>query len=426
MWSTIKTVSVIVVSAAATPIGNGIFSETVIMYKSQKIALEVNNKQRSWFAQQCGYARFAYNHALADFRSELAKGYFLSTVELNKRFNIAKKAHDWVKSQDQVAANKSIFGNLASAISNWVSKRAKFPQFKKKGKKDSFTTNSQFVEVRGKKIKFPKIGWVKMFQALRYEGEIKEVTVSRTAHRWFVSLIIDVGTPERVERSTAPTLGIDVGINTLATLDDGTKYANPKPLKRYERKLKRAQRALSRKVFKSKNWFKQKNKVACIHYRIACIRNDTHHKTTTEIVSRAGAISIETLKITNMLKNRKLAKTLSDSALGGFLAKLKTKAETLGIPVFEAPQFFASSKTCSNCGHKKKDLTLSERTYHCSQCDASIDRDVNAAINLKHLAAGHAESLNACGVQIRPTTVQDEARETETGKAIWKQITLPI
>ncbi len=396
------------------------------MYKSQKIALKANNKQHNWFAQQCGYARFAYNHALADFKSELARGNFLSVVELNKRFNIAKKEHGWVKSQDQVAANKSIFGNLAAAISNWVSKRAKFPKFKKRGKKDAFTTNSQFVEVRGKKIKLPKMGWVKMFQEVRYEGEIKEVTVSRTAHRWFVSLIIDVGTPERVEKSTAPTIGIDVGINTLATLDNGTKFENPRPLRHYERKLRREQRKLSRKVFKSKNWFKQKAKVARIHYKIAWIRNDAHHKASTDIVKRAGAIGIETLKVTNMLKNRKLAKALSDSALGGFLSKLKTKAETSGIPVLEAPQFFASSKTCSQCGHKKQDLTLSERTYHCSQCDISIDRDVNAAINLKHLADGHAERRNACGVQIRPIPVQEEARETEAGKAIWKQITLPI
>ena len=252
------------------------------------------------------------------------------------------------------------------------------------------------------------------------------MTISRTAHRWFVSLIIDVGTPERVEKSTAPTIGIDVGINTLATLDDGTKYDNPRPLRHYERKLRREQRKLSRKVFKSKNWFKQKLKIARIHYRIACIRNDAHHKASADIIKCAGAIGIETLKVTNMLKNRKLAKALSDSALGGFLSKLKTKAETAGIPVLEAPHFFASSQTCSQCGHKKKDLTLSDRVYHCSHCDVSIDRDHNAAINLKHLADGHAESLNACGVQIRPISVQEEAREMEAGKAVWKQLLIPI
>ena len=129
-----------------------------------------------------------------------------------------------------------------------------------------------------------------------------------------------------------------------------------------------------------------------IHYKIACIRNDAHHKATTEIVDMASVIGIETLKITNMLKNKHLAKALSDSALGGFLEKLKSKAEVLGIPITEAPQFYASSKTCSKCGHKKKELLLSERTYDCSECGISIDRDQNAAINLKHLAAGLAES----------------------------------
>ena len=163
--------------------------------------------------------------------------------------------------------------------------------------------------------------------------------------------------------------------------------------------------------------------VARIHYRIACIRNDAHHKATTDIVNKVSVIGIETFKVTNMLKNKKLAKALSDAALGGFLTKLKTKAETLGIPVTEASQFYASSKTCSNCGHKKHDLTLSERTYHCRQCDVSIDRDVNAAINLRNVAVGHTETQNACGVQVRP---QPEAREMEAGKAVWKQQLLPI
>ena len=106
----------------------------------------------------------------------------------------------------------------------------------------------------------------------------------------------------------------------------------------------------------------------------------------------AGVIAIETLKVPHLLKNRNLAKALSDSALGGFLEKLKTKAETLGIAIVQADQFFASSKTCSNCGHKKNDLALSEREYQCSDCGTSIDRDVNAAINLKNLAVGQTES----------------------------------
>ena len=282
----------------------------------------------------------------------------------------------------------------------------------------------QSVRIEGKRIKFPKIGWVKTFEALRFKGKIVSVTISRTAHRWFASVsievqdpvyecpasseyvdwfishtqiedtqVVDVENTKSVEISTHPTIGIDVGINTLATLDTGNpKYENLRPLKRYERKLAREQRKLSRKLFLSQNWYKQKRKVERLHYRIACIRKDAHHKATTEIVNMAGVIAIETLKVANLLKNRNLAKALSDSALGGFLEKLKSKAKTLSIPIVQADQFFASSKTCSACGYKKDNLTLSDRRYHCNHCGTSIDRDLNAAINLRTLAAGYAES----------------------------------
>ena len=391
--------------------------------RTHKIALNPNNAERAWFAQQCGYARFAYNHALADFKAELDKDNFLSATELNSRFNKTKKSYAWTKTQDQVVANKSIFVHLSAAIAHWVSKRAKFPKYKKRGKKDTFTTNNQTVQVVGKRIKFPKIGWVSMFQELRWSGKIMKVTVSRTAHRWFVSITVETEDTEVVDTSTHPVVGIDVGINSLATCSDGTQYDNPRPLKHFENKLKRAHRRLSKRTKGSKNWIKQKWKVARIHYKIACIRTDAHHKATTDIVNKASAIGIETLKVTNMLKNKKLAKALSDSGLGGFLTQLKTKAETRGIPVREATQFYASSKTCSRCGHKKKDLALSERMYHCSECGISIDRDRNAAINLRNLAVGHTESLNACGVRVRH---HSDAVNAEAGKAVWQQQVLPI
>lgn len=208
----------------------------------------------------------------------------------------------------------------------------------------------------------PKIGWVKMFESLRFDRKIIKVTISRTAHRWFVSITVDTGTPNEVVGTTIrPVVGIDVGINSLATLDDGTKYQNPRPLKHYERKLKRAQRRLSKKVFLSNNWYKQKRRLERGHYKIKCIRKDAQHKATMDIVNKASAICLETLKVTNMLKNRKLTQALSDSALGGFLELLKTKVEALDVPITEAPQFFTSSKICSSCGHKKKDLRFGRK-----------------------------------------------------------------
>ena len=360
--------------------------------KSHKIVLRPTDAQKAWFAQQCGYARFAYNAALSDFKSGLDADDWRSFIDLNNLFNKRKREFDWTKGMDQRAALYAI-RNLSEGVQRWKDKLNGFPKFKKRGHRQSYTTDEQSVRVEGKRIKLPKIGWVRMFQALRFEGEIIRVTISRTAHRWFVSVIVDTGIPNVPrDRRGLPVVGVDVGINSLATLDNGTHYENPRPLRRFERKLSREQRKLSRKVFLSRNWCKQKRITERLHYRIACIRNDAHHKATTEIVNNASAIGIETLKVTNLLKNKRLAKALSDSALGGFLKKLKSKAKSLGIPIEQAPQFFASSKTCSSCGDKKTDLTLSDRHYHCESCGYSENRDVNAARNLKHLAVGHTES----------------------------------
>ena len=403
------------------------------MIKTHKITLRPDLEQIAWFYQQCGYAKFAYNSALSDFKSALSANNFLSKNRLAHRFNQRKKDFDWTAAQDQRAAKYAI-DNLGRAIENWKAKRAKFPKLKKRGCKHSFTTDEQSVRMEGKRIKLPKIGWVKTFQELRFVGKIVAVSISRTAHRWFASISVEiqpairccpapsesmdwftstteVGTPNEIERSIYPTIGIDVGISTLATLDTGKKYENPKALNCYERKLAREQRKLSRKVFSSKNWYKQKRVVERLHYRIACIRKDAHHQATTDILKCVSRIGIETLQVRNLLKNRKLAKVLSDAALGGFLEKLKTKAKTLGIAIVQADSFFASSKTCSHCGEKKENLRLSDRQYHCRNCGTSIDRDINPALNLKHVAVGQTETRNACGVQVSP---RFEARETES------------
>ena len=225
-----------------------------------------------------------------------------------------------------------------------------------------------------------------MREELRYTGEITKVVVSRKNDRWFVSILIRCDSNNYKHQpplfDDKPPIGVDVGINTLATCSDGDTFDNPRPLQRYERKLARANRALSRKIKFSKNWYKAKKQLGSLHNRISNIREDAHHQATVRIVRKASAIGIETLNISGLLKNRKLAKALSDSALSRFLTMLKYKAERRNVEIIQADRFFASSKTCSNCGHKKAELDLSERTYHCSECGISIDRDLNAAINL--------------------------------------------
>ena len=358
------------------------------MKRSQQIELSPNNKQASLMAQHAGYARVAYNFALSSFKQGLDKGEWRSYIGIKREFNAVKREQfDWCSNLSQNASKNAIH-NLGDAVARWKKGQNRFPTYKNRSGKCSYQADNGTgtIEVHKKRIKLSKIGWVRMREELRWTGEISKVVISKRNGRWFASILIHC---DNANYQYQPSLfddrepiGIDVGINTLATCSNGDTYDNPRPLKHYIRKLRRANRRLSRKVLLSNNWHKANRILQSVHYRIACVRKDAHHKTSTDIVRKASAIGIETLNISGLLKNRKLSKALSDSALSRFLTMLKYKAERRGIPITEASQFFASSKMCSSCGHKKTDLTLSDRQYCCSECGLDIDRDLNAAINL--------------------------------------------
>ena len=359
------------------------------MKRSQQIELNPNNKQATLMAQHAGYARVAYNFGLSSFKQGFEKDEWRSYIDIKREFNAVKyDTFDWCSDLSQNASKNAIH-HLGDAVSRWKKGQNSFPTYKKRSDKVSYQADNGVgtVDVYKKRINLPKIGWVRMREALRYTGQISKVVVSKRNGKWFASILVRCDSnnykhqPPLFDESRFP-IGIDVGINTLATCSNGDTYENPRPLKRYERKLARANRSLSRKVYLSKNWHKAKAILSGVHYRIACIREDAHHQASIRIVRKASAIGIETLNISGLLKNRKLAKALSDSALSRFLTMLKYKAERRGIPITQADKFFASSKTCSSCGHKKTDLTLSDRQYHCPECGLDIDRDLNAAINL--------------------------------------------
>ena len=356
--------------------------------RSQQIALDPNNKQATLMSQHAGYARVAFNFGLSSFKVGLDNDEWRTYVDIKREFNAVKyDTFDWCKELSQNASKNAIH-NLGDAVTRWQKGQNNFPTYKKRSDRISYQADNGTgtVEVYKNRINLPKIGWVRMREELRYKGRISKVVVSKRNNRWFVSILIDCDIsnfnyqPPLFDNKVP--MGIDVGINTLATCSNGDTYDNPRPLKRFERKLARANRALSRKIKGSQNWQKAKSVLSGVHDRIACIREDAHHQASIRIVRKARAIGIETLNISGLLKNRKLAKALSDSALSRFLTMLKYKADRRGIPITEADQFFASSKMCSNCGHKKKDLVLSDRRYHCSECGLDIDRDLNAAINL--------------------------------------------
>ena len=357
--------------------------------RPQKIALNPNNKQSTLMAKHAGYARVAFNFALSSFRAGLDNDEWRSHVDIKRELNAVKyDKFDWCKELSQNASKNAIH-NLGDAVTRWKKGQNKFPVYKNRSGKCSYQADNGegTVNVYKKRINLPKIGWVRMREELRYSGEITKVVISKQNNKWFASITVRRLDSSNYKHQPAlfddrEPIGIDVGINTLATCSNGDTFENPRPLQRYLRKLARANRRLARRQKGSHNWYKAKRLLTGVHARIANIRSDAHHQATIRIVRKASAIGIETLNISGMLKNRKIAKALSDSALGGFLTKLKYKANRRGIPIDEADQFFASSKTCSSCGHKKADLTLSERTYHCSECGFEADRDLNAALNL--------------------------------------------
>ena len=357
--------------------------------RSQQIELNPNNKQSTRMSQHAGYARVAFNFALSSFKVGLDKDEWRDYREIKREFNAVKREKfPWCSELSQNASKNAIH-NLGDAVTRWKKGQNRFPVYKNRSGKCSYQADNGegTVDVYKKRVNLPKIGWVRMREELRYTGEITKVVVSRKNDRWFVSITLRRLDSNNYKHQPPlfddkQPIGIDVGINTLATCSDGTTHENPRPLKRYERKLQRANRALSRKVYQSKNWYKAKKVLSNVHYRIACIREDAHHQASTTIVRKASAIGIETLNISGLLKNRTLAKALSDSALSRFLTMLKYKAERRGIPITQADQFFSSSKMCSNCGHKKKHLMLSDRVYNCLKCGFTCDRDLNAAINL--------------------------------------------
>ncbi len=235
-----------------------------------------------------------------------------------------------------------------------------------------------------------------MRETLRLTGKIMSATVSRVADQWFVSLTVDTPEPStsnHVENQGA--VGVDLGISVLATLSTGQSIPSPKAHKSLLCRLKRLSRGLSRKVKGSSNRHKAKLKLARLHAKISNIRQNSLHQFTTDLTRRFHTIGIEDLNVQGMVKNRHLARAVSDMGFFEFRRQLQYKAAQRGGCVVVADRWFPSSKTCSHCGHKLETLPLSVREWTCPACDTTHDRDVNAAINLRNLAVSSTASVCA-------------------------------
>ncbi len=286
-----------------------------MILRSQKIELTPNNKQSTQMSQHAGYARVAFNFALSSFKVGLDQDEWRSHVDIKREFNAVKyDKFDWCQDLSQNASKNAIH-NLGDAVTRWKKGQNKFRVYKNRSGKCSYQADNGegTVDIQKKRINLPKIGWIRMREELRYTGKITKVVVSKHNDKWYASITVRHLDSNNYKYQLplfddkAP-IGIDVGINTLATCSNGDTYDNPRPLKRYERKLARANRSLSRKVLRSKNWHKAKKRLGSVHNRISNIREDAHHQATTKIVRQANAIGVETLNISGLLKNRKLAK----------------------------------------------------------------------------------------------------------------------
>jgi len=385
------------------------------MILAHKIALDPNNAQATYFARACGVARFAYNWALAEWKRqyEAAKADSAlpkpSQKSLRRQLNAIKREQfPWMLEVTKNAPQMAII-QLGEAFNNFFKKRARYPQFRKKGVHDRFTlTNDQF-SVEGSRIRIPALGWVRMREPLRFEGKITSATVSRVADGWFVSIAVETrDTSHLPQAENQGAVGVDLGVSALATLSTGESIPGPKPHKALLGRLRRLSRSLSRKQKGSANRKKARARLAKLHARIANIRADALHKLTTSLTRRFHTIGIEDLNVRGMAKNRHLARSIMDMSFFEFRRQLEYKAAMRGGQVVVADRFFASSKTCSACGHKLNDLPLSLRQWTCPDCGVVHDRDVNAAINLKKVAESSAGgcqpfqrqadcSVTACG-----------------------------
>jgi putative transposase len=241
--------------------------------------------------------------------------------------------------------------------------------------------NGEGINIKDQQVRVPKLGFVRMKEALRYAGRVISAVISRDGPKWFVSITVDT-VVKPMDHQSKVVLGVDLGIKEMATCSDGTTYKAPRPLKRYLKKLKRLQRIRARRVKGSSNRIKAGAKIKRLHSKIKNIRQDATHKMTIDIVRRSAGVVIEDLKVREMLGDRKLSKAISDIGFYTIRQQLEYKCAMHGRSFTVADKWFPSSKTCYRCGNVKDTLDMSERTYTCTHCGFSIDRDLNAALNL--------------------------------------------
>jgi len=369
------------------------------MIRAHKIRLNPTPEQAVYFRKAAGTKRFVYNQALELWQWGKQQGLpEFGVMEIKRQINLFKvEQFPWMY---EVAKDvfEGAIADLGAALKNYFDGKAHpegtrrkgpkmgFPKFKtKKNKKQSFRLNNDKFKVKGHEFWVPNLSWVNMAEALRFQGKMMGVVVSKVADWWFVSITVEVEKPAPIQFANA-SVGVDVGIKTLAKLSDESEFENQKPLREGQNRLRKLNRSLARRKKGSKRWWKAKRKLGRFHFRVGHQRADAHHKASYQIASTYQFVGLEDLHVKGMVKNRKLALAISDVGLGEFIRQIEYKSDWFGGRTVKVGRFYASSKTCNDCGYINQALTLSDRTWTCQECGTIHDRDWNAAKNIEQEA----------------------------------------
>ncbi|WP_031406494.1 RNA-guided endonuclease TnpB family protein [Thiomonas sp. FB-Cd] len=358
-------------------------------------------------ARTFGCARFAYNHMLR-LRSDawMLRQERVGYHETSAALTMLKKTpeHAWLNEVSSVPVQQAL-RHLNTAFSNFFAKRARYPSFKRKDGPQAaeYTTSAFRWDAGRRELRLAKMDTpldIRWSRTLPKVAKLTTVTISRdTAGRYFAALLCDDVVTSR--KAASGQVGIDLGLTHFAVLSSGEKVASPKAFRRCEARLAVRQRRLARAKLGSKNRAKLKLKVAALHAHITDARRDFLHKLSTRLISENQVIAVETLSVSNMQRNRSLAKSISDASWAEFVRQLEYKAQWYGRTLIGIDRWYPSSKRCSVCGHTKTTMPLCVRTWACPECGTTHDRDINAARNV--LAAGLA--VSAHGEAVSPVSL---------------------